>query len=131
VIIGDRLRDMREQKKLSQGDIEKRTGLLRCYISRVENGHTVPAIETLEKLARALEVPLYQLFYDGQEPPKLPNLPKRKSSDDIAWGSSGKDARFLNKLRRLLSKSEEADRKLLLHMAQKMARPRAGRGASN
>ena len=125
------MRDMREQKKLSQGDIEKRTGLLRCYISRVENGHTVPSIETLERLARALEVPLYQLFYDGQEPPKLPNLPKRKSSDDIAWGSSGKDALFLNKLRRLLSKSEEPDRKLLLHMAQKMARPRAGRGASN
>jgi len=56
MIIGDRLRDMREEKKLSQGDIEKRTGLLRCYISRVENGHTVPAIETLEKMARALEV---------------------------------------------------------------------------
>ena len=131
MIIGDRLRDMREQKKLSQGDIEKRTGLLRCYISRVENGHTVPAIETLEKLARALEVPLYQLFYDGEEPPKLPNLPKRKSSEDIAWGSSGKDGRFLNKLRRLLAKTEEADRKLLLHMAQKMARPRNGRAARN
>jgi transcriptional regulator with XRE-family HTH domain len=131
VIIGDRLRDMREQKKLSQGDIEKRTGLLRCYISRVENGHTVPAIETLEKLARALEVPLYQLFYDGEEPPKLPNLPRRKSSEDVAWGSSGKDGRFLNKLRRLLAKTEEADRKLLLHMAQKMARPRNGRAASN
>ena len=131
MIIGDRLRDMREQKKLSQGDIEKRTGLLRCYISRVENGHTVPAIETLEKLARALEVPLYQLFYDGEEPPKLPNLPKRKSSEDIAWGSSGKDGRFLNKLRRLLAKTEEADRKLLLHMAQKMARPRNWRAASN
>jgi transcriptional regulator with XRE-family HTH domain len=131
VIIGDRLREMREEKKLSQGDIEKRTGLLRCYISRVENGHTVPAIETLEKLARALEVPLYQLFYDGEEPPKLPNLPKRKSSEDIAWGSSGKDGRFLNKLRRLLAKTEEADRKLLLHMAQKMARPRNGRTASN
>jgi len=122
---------MREEKKLSQGDIEKRTGLLRCYISRVENGHTVPAIETLEKLARALEVPLYQLFYDGEEPPKLPNLPKRKSSEDIAWGSSGKDGRFLNKLRRLLAKTGEADRKLLLHMAQKMARPRNGRAASN
>jgi transcriptional regulator with XRE-family HTH domain len=121
MIIGDRLRAMREEKKLSQGDIEKRTGLLRCYISRVENGHTVPAIETLEKLARALESPLYQLFYDGEEPPKLPNLPKRKSSDDIAWGSSGKGARYLNKLRRLLSKSDEADRKLLLHMAQKMS----------
>ena len=131
MIIGDRLRDMREQKKLSQGDIEKRTGLLRCYISRVENGHTVPAIETLEKLARAMEIPMYQLFYDGEEPPKLPNLQKRKSPDDVAWGSSGKDARFLNKFRRLLSKTQEADRKLLLYMAQKMARPRAGRAASN
>ena len=87
MIIGDRLREMREEKKLSQGDIEKRTGLLRCYISRVENGHTVPAIETLEKLARALECPLYQLFYEGEEPPKLPNLLKRKSSDDIAWAA--------------------------------------------
>ncbi len=131
MIIGDRLRELREEKKLSQGDVEKRTGLLRCYISRVENGHTVPAVETLEKLARALEVPLYQLFYDGEEPPKLPNLPRRKSSEDIAWGSSGKDGRFLNKLRRLLAKTEEADRKLLLHMAQKMARPRNGRAASN
>ena len=55
MIIGDRLRALREEKKFSQGDIEKRTGLLRCYISRVENGHTVPAIETLEKMARALE----------------------------------------------------------------------------
>ena len=118
---------MREDKHFSQGDIEKKTGLLRCYISRVENGHTVPAIETLEKLARALEVPLYQLFYDGEEPPKLPNLLKRKSSEDIAWGSSGKDARFLSKLRRLLGKAEEADRKLLLYMAQKMAQPKNGR----
>jgi transcriptional regulator with XRE-family HTH domain len=127
VIIGDQLRAMREEKQLSQGDIEKRTGLLRCYISRVENGHTVPAIETLEKMARALEVPMYRLFYDGEEPPKLPNLPKRKSSDDIAWGSSGKDARFLSKLRRLLGKAEEADRKLLLYLAQKMAQPRNSR----
>jgi transcriptional regulator with XRE-family HTH domain len=122
MIIDDRLREMREEKKLSQGDIEKRTGLLRCYISRVENGHTVPAIQTLEKLARALEVPLYQLFYDGDEPPKLPNPIKQRSSDGIVWGSSGKDARFLNKLRRLLGKSAEHDRKLVLLMAQKMAR---------
>jgi transcriptional regulator with XRE-family HTH domain len=122
MIIGDRLRELREEKKLSQGDIEKRTGLLRCYISRVENGHTVPAVETLEKLARAFEVPLYQLFYEGAEPPVLPNLLKRKSSDDAAWGSSGKDARYLNKLRRFLSKTGEEDRKLVLHMAQKMAR---------
>jgi transcriptional regulator with XRE-family HTH domain len=122
MVIGDRLRELREQKKLSQGDIEKRTGLLRCYISRVENGHTVPAIETLEKLARAFEVPMYQLFYDGVQPPKLPNLLTRKSSDEIAWGSSGKDARYLNKLRRLLGKTDEDGRKLLLYTLQKMAR---------
>src|SRR4030081_652751 len=93
MIIGERLRALREEKKFSQGEVEKRTGLLRCYISRVENGHTVPAVETLEKLARALECPLYQLFYDGEEPPQLPNLPKRRSADETAWGSSGKDAR--------------------------------------
>jgi transcriptional regulator with XRE-family HTH domain len=121
MIIGDRLREMREEKKLSQGDIEKRTGLLRCYISRAENRHTVPAIETLEKMARALQCPLYQLFYEGEEPPKLPNLLKRKSSDEIVGGSTGKEARYLNKFRRLLGKTEESDRKLLLYMAQKMA----------
>jgi transcriptional regulator with XRE-family HTH domain len=121
MIIGDRLREMRVEKKLSQGDIERRTGLLRCYISRVENGHTIPAIETLEKLARALEVPLYQLFYEGEEPPKLPSLLKRDSADNMAWGSIGKEARYLNKLRQLLAKTAEDDRKLLLHMAQKMS----------
>jgi transcriptional regulator with XRE-family HTH domain len=120
MIIGDRLRELREGKKLSQGDIEKRSGLLRCYISRVENGHTVPAMETLEKLARALEVPLYQLFYEGEEPPKLPNLLKRKTADDIVWGSTGKQAVYLHKLRKCLSKAGDADRKLLLAMAQKL-----------
>jgi len=119
MIIGDRLRQMREEKKLSQGDMEERTGLFRCYVSRVENGHTVPAIETVEKMARALEVPMYQLFYDGEEPPKLPNLPKRKS-DEIAWGSFGKEARYLSKLRRVLGKANEQDRKLIMQLAQKM-----------
>jgi transcriptional regulator with XRE-family HTH domain len=121
MIIGDRLRELREEKKLSQGDIEKRTGLLRCYISRVENGHTVPAIETLEKLARALEVSMYQLFYEGDEPRKLPNLVKGKTTDDIVWGSSGKQALYLHKLTKCLSKAGDTDRKLLLAMAQKLA----------
>ena len=62
MIIGTRLKKLREERNLSQGDIEKRTGLLRCYISRVENGHTVPSLETLERLSAALELPLYQLF---------------------------------------------------------------------
>jgi len=122
MIIGDRLRAIREQKKLSQGDIEHRCGLLRCYISRVEHGHTVPSVETLEKLARALEVPLYQLFYDGEEPPELPNLPKRKTEADLLWGSSGKDARLLTIFSILVSRMEESNRLLLLHMAQKMSR---------
>ena len=64
MVISDKLKELREAKKLSQGDIEKRTGLLRCYISRVENGHTVPSVDTLEKMARALEVPMYRLFTD-------------------------------------------------------------------
>ncbi|HLG94721.1 MAG TPA: helix-turn-helix transcriptional regulator [Bryobacteraceae bacterium] len=102
MVICDRLRALREEKKLSQGDIEKRTGLLRCYISRVENGHTVPTVETLEKMARALEVPLYRLFYDGEAPPKLDNLRKRKIAEEITRGSSGKDTRFLANFRRSL-----------------------------
>jgi len=122
MVIGDRLRELREQKNFSQGDIEKRTGLLRCYISRVENGHTVPAIETLEKMARALEVPLYKLFYDGDQPAKAPAVFNRKSSDDGLWGSSGNDAKYLNQLRRLLGKAKEDGRKLILYTLQKMAR---------
>jgi transcriptional regulator with XRE-family HTH domain len=125
MIIGDRLRALREEKKLSQGDIEKKTGLLRCYISRIENGHTVPAIETLEKMARALEIPMYQLFYDGEEPPKVPNLLTRKTTDDILWGSSGKDANVLAKFRRLFSHMEDGDRGLVLVMAQRMAKRKA------
>jgi transcriptional regulator with XRE-family HTH domain len=123
MVIAERLRNLREFKKLSQGEIEKRTGLLRCYISRVENGHTVPAIETLEKIARAMEVPLYQIFYDGEEPPELPQFLKYKKGDDIPWGSSGKDARTLSNIRRLLKRVSESDRRLLVFMAQKMARP--------
>ena len=122
MIIGERLRTLREHKNLSQGDIESRTGLLRCYISRVENGHTVPSVETLEKMARALEVPLYQLFYDGEQPPKLLNFPLRKKGEELPWGSSGKDARILSNFRRLLQRISENDRKLLAFIAQKMVR---------
>ncbi len=120
--IGNRLRSVREEKNLSQGDIEKRTGLLRCYISRVENGHTVPAIETLEKMARALELPLYQLIYDGEKPPALPPNGGGERSDE--WGVVGKDARFLRKLCQLLAKMSERDRGLLLGFAQKMPQRR-------
>src|ERR1700694_559488 len=125
MIIGERLRTLREDKKFSQGVVEKRTRLLRNYISRVENRHTVPAVETIEKFARALEIPMYQLFYDGEEPPKLPNLLKRNTADDIAWGSSGRDARLLGKFCRLFSRMEAGDLGLVLFMAQKMPRRKA------
>ena len=122
MIIGGRLRVLREQKSLSQGDIEKKLGLLRCYLSRVEHGHTVPAVEILEKFARALEVPMYQLFYDGEKPLKLSNLPTRTSADEIAWGSSSKDADMLAQFCRLFDRMKEGDRNVLISMAQKMAK---------
>jgi len=78
MLVGDRLRAIREAKKLFQGDIEERSGLKRSYVSRVENGHTIPSVETLEKLARALEVPLYQLFYEGEKPPWVASSPEAK-----------------------------------------------------
>jgi transcriptional regulator with XRE-family HTH domain len=125
MMIADKLRALRDAKNFSQGEIERRTGLLRCYISRVENGHTVPSIDTLEKLARALEVPMYQLFYDGEKPPApLPNLPKRRANEEAAWGTSGKDEQTLRQFRRLLGRTKEKDRKVLVFMAQKMAESR-------
>jgi len=122
MIIGIRLRKLREERKLSQGDIEKRTGLLRCYISRVENGHTVPSLETLERLAAAMEIPLCQLFYEGERPPDLPNLTQRKSTDELAMEiPADRDSRFFQKVRRLLGDINDRDRRLLLYMAQKLA----------
>ena len=121
MVISERLRALRQQKGLSQGDIQERTGLLRCYISRVENSHTVPSIETLEKLARALEVPMYELLYNGKEPPK-PNIPPRSERvAEVPWGSSGKDERTLLKFCRLLSQANKRDLELLMLMAMKMA----------
>lgn len=121
MLIGNRLRSLREDKKLSQADIEKRSGLLRCYISRVENGYTIPAIKTLEKLAGALEVPLYQIFYDGRKVPALPIVPNRMRGGHTGWAGSGKEARFLRLLNQLLACMDDADRRLLFYIAQKIA----------
>ena len=112
--IAGRLKELREHKNLSQGDIEERTGLLRCYISRVENGHTVPALETLEKFARDLEVPLYQLFYENEDTPKT-ELPSSAREKD--WASQGKGLRIFTKLGHALSRMSERDRQILLAMA--------------
>src|SRR5437660_1630676 len=120
--IGERLRLLSEEKKLSQGDIEHRTGLLRCYISRVENGHTIPAIKTLDKLAQALDIQLHQLPYDGENPPLAAVPVHRNGHQEKAWGSHGKDARFFRKLHRYLARMSARDRDALISFAQKIAR---------
>lgn len=115
--IGRRVTELREAKGLSQGDIEKRSGLLRCYLSRVENGHTVPSIETLEKLARSLDMPLYALLYEPNE--SAPVVDSNGDKDD--WTSQLKGQRVFRKFRRALSNMQEADRQLLLQMAQNLS----------
>ena len=111
----ERLRQLREIKNLSQGDIEKRTGLLRCYVSRVENGHTIPSLETLEKMARGLEVSLYQLFYEGDELPPA----KREAENAMRdWASRGSGRRTFERMREALSQMSDMERALLLDVTR-------------
>jgi transcriptional regulator with XRE-family HTH domain len=121
MVVADRLKTLRESKNLSQGDIEERTGLLRCYVSRVENGHTVPSVETLEKFARALEIPLYQLMFDGNEPPAPIKITKPRKAED-EWQSSSRGSKLMHQLIPLLKKMSTPDRKLILLLAGKTAR---------
>lgn len=123
MIIGKRIRQLREMKKLSQGDIEETTGLLRCYISRVENGHTVPSLETLERFAGALGVPLYLLFYEDGGTPDTPNLTPRKSLEELIQSEPEDDAEasFLRKIGQLSERLVATDRKILLMLAKKLA----------
>ncbi len=108
--IGTTIRDYRLQKGMSQGDIEKRTGLLRCYLSRVENGHTVPSLETLQKIARALDLQLSQFF--AEEAVGKEMSPLRLSEEEI---------RFLTQIQRYSANLSESDRRLLLAMVRKFA----------
>ena len=122
MLIGRRLRELRESKNLSQGDIERRTGLLRCYTSRVENGHTVPSVETLEKMARALEVPLHLLFHDGKSPVEKPALSRNGHDKESLWGSQGHERRELLLFAKALARMTDRQRNLLMAMARDMAK---------
>ena len=118
--IGARIRALREEKHLSQGDIEEKTGLLRCYISRVENGHTVPSLETLERFAAALDVPLYKLFYNGEDPTQVrPQAVLGQSAEEAAKPNG--ESRFVSKLKDLQSYLSATDREMLLTLAKKLA----------
>lgn len=114
--IGATIRNHRMLRGMSQGDIEKRTGLLRCYLSRVENGHTIPSLDTLAKIAGAMEVPLAQFFAD--EPETRSNGKSLMNEDDL---------RFLNQFRRYSANLNESDRKLLLAMVKKFAANASGK----
>ena len=120
MLIGERLRELRESKNLSQGDIERRTGLLRCYTSRVENGYTTPNVATLEKYARALETPMYKLFLDGDGEPEKLKLPAPKA--ESMWTAKGDERRELQAFAKVLSRLDERQRSLLMAIAQTMAR---------
>ena len=121
MLLGARIRHIRELQNLSQGDLEARCGLRPCYISRVENGHTVPSVETLEKIAGALHLPLYRLFWDKTDPPpKATNNLNHNEPKD--WASNGEGAAQLTKLRACLSRTDERQRALLLRVARKMAK---------
>jgi transcriptional regulator with XRE-family HTH domain len=116
LMIGERLRVIRESKNLSQGDIEQRTGMMRSYTSRVENGHTVPSLDTLAKYARALEIPMYQLFYDGEAGPekiKALNMGEKKMSLT--------ERREVESLGRLFVKLKERDKGLVRLLVAKLA----------
>ena len=118
MIVGERLKAIRESKNMSQGDIEKRTGLLRCYLSRVENGHTAPAVETLEKIARALEIEMYQLFFapSGHKKPRDLNVPSRQAPKLL-----DKDAGIVSCCVGYVSRIKDRDKVILVNLARKMA----------
>ena len=121
-MIGARIRQLREQRGLSQGDIEQSAGLLRCYISRVENGHTVPSLETLERFAAALDVPLYRFFYTGEEPPPASDMTPRQTPEELARENdrAQSEAGFFLALKDLMARTEEADREVLLAVAKRL-----------
>ena len=118
MLIGDRLRILREAKGLSQGDIEKIAGVRRCYVSRVENDHTTPTIETLEKWAKALGLPVYAIFYQMKSQPAPPAL------DSSLPAETPKDRKFILRLRKSLGRMQAEDRELLFRFAAILANHR-------
>jgi len=121
--IGARIRQLRDQRGFTQGDIEQKTGLMRCYISRVENGFKVPCLETLEKFAAALDLPLYRLFYSGSGAPPMSPPTARPSHQDFLQltGKKGPEARFLRKLGSLWSQMGDLEHQVLFDVASRLA----------
>ena len=108
--IGSRIRELRERRGLTQGDVERGTGMLRAYISRVEHGHTIPSVENIERFALVLGVPLHEML-------------KEEGGDVLA---DRFDEPFLRLLAGYVHKMAAADRESLLSLAQRLARDSGG-----
>jgi transcriptional regulator with XRE-family HTH domain len=90
-LIGERIKLLREKKSLRRIDLAVRAGVLESSLSMFEEGTAVANVKSLERIAGALGVPLKDLFYEGEEPPPLPNLPDRKTANDIVNDKPRKD----------------------------------------
>ena len=62
--IGTRIRDLRQEKAISQKDLAYDADLDRSYIASVENGQRKISIVNIEKIANALKVSLKEFFDD-------------------------------------------------------------------
>ncbi len=61
-LLGLKIKEFRRQKKMTQEQLSEIIGLDNGYISKLEVGQNFPTIDTLEKIAQALDVELYELF---------------------------------------------------------------------
>ena len=117
--IGRKLRELRIAENLSQGDIEERTGLLRAYTSRVENGHTSPSIATLEKYATALDVPLYTLFYERG---RRTEIDLKLEQKEKKWGATKNQRHQYELFVEAIADMNESGRSAFMYLANKLAR---------
>jgi transcriptional regulator with XRE-family HTH domain len=82
--IGHRIRQRREEMGFSQTQLEIAGDLPEGYISKLEEGSAVPAMEELESVASTLRVPLYYLFWADKGPAPTPHLTPRPSLEELA-----------------------------------------------
>ena len=61
---GARIRELRLERKMLQGDLAHKVGIRESYVSSIETGTKEPCLEVIEMLADGLGVSLRRLFWD-------------------------------------------------------------------
>lgn len=112
MFIGARIREIRQEKNLSQGDLQRRVGLHRCYISRVEAGRSVPSVDQLYRIAAGLGVRAFELLWDGKGAPPVPLAINHEKNDDSV------SKPYMAAMVPLLSKMSDSDRRMLMRCAK-------------